>query len=179
MELEPREWKCDNFRTPGGGMALERLASMSPAAQHLATTRLGIRLGTDKALRASYTPSPQRQLSGTPTPSPQRLTRKGQDHTPTIDRSLTSTPGHAESRELTDNLLHLPKRAKASDFFWSLCLKWKMYVYESGGMNLSHILCIIVHIFFIFIKVLHHPEVGSKHFHLVHLFWLDILSGQY
>ncbi|CAG0884552.1 unnamed protein product [Darwinula stevensoni] len=103
--------------TPGGGMALERLASMSPAAQHLATARLGIRLGTDKALRASYTPSPQRRLSGTPTPSPQRLTRKGQDHTPTIERSLTSTLGQAESRELTDNLLHLPKRAKASDFF--------------------------------------------------------------
>lgn len=33
---------------------------MSPAARRLASNKLGIRLGTDKALKASYTPSPRR-----------------------------------------------------------------------------------------------------------------------
>ena len=47
------------IRTPKGSLT-ERVAGMSPAAQRLASTKLGIRLGTDKALRASYTPSPAR-----------------------------------------------------------------------------------------------------------------------
>ena len=47
------------IKTPKGSLT-ERVAGMSPAAQRLASTKLGIRLGTDKALRASYTPSPAR-----------------------------------------------------------------------------------------------------------------------
>ena len=48
------------IKTPKGSLT-ERVAGMSPAAQRLASTKLGIRLGTDKALRASYTPSPARE----------------------------------------------------------------------------------------------------------------------
>lgn len=39
---------------------MERLTNMSPAAQRLATAKLGIRIGTDKALKAAYSPSPLR-----------------------------------------------------------------------------------------------------------------------
>merc|ERR1719282_2314780 len=45
------------------------LANMSPAAQRLASGKLGIRVGTDSMLKASYTPSPARKTPGsTPTP---------------------------------------------------------------------------------------------------------------
>merc|ERR1712080_406517 len=51
------------------------LAGMSPAAQRLASSKLGIRLGTDDMLRSSYTPTPHRG-SATPTPraTPSRST---------------------------------------------------------------------------------------------------------
>ncbi len=60
-----------HIRTPKMNLT-ERVSTMSPAAQRLATNKLGIRLGTDKALRASYTPSPARQRSATSTPTPNR-----------------------------------------------------------------------------------------------------------
>ncbi|UYV72711.1 DGCR14 [Cordylochernes scorpioides] len=64
------------------------LESLSPAAQRLATSKLGIKRGRDSALIASYTPSPQRISSPSSSPS------------------------------LTDGLLNLPnKRNKAMDFF--------------------------------------------------------------
>ena len=44
------------------------LSGMSPAAQRLASGKLGIRLGTDSMLKASYTPSPSRGAGATPTP---------------------------------------------------------------------------------------------------------------
>ena len=44
------------------------LSGMSPAAQRLASGKLGIRLGTDSMLKASYTPSPSRAVGATPTP---------------------------------------------------------------------------------------------------------------
>ncbi|GIY32405.1 splicing factor ESS-2 homolog [Caerostris extrusa] len=49
----------------------ERLLSMSPAARRLACAKLGVQWGSDRALRASYSPSPVRKPS-TPllTPSP-------------------------------------------------------------------------------------------------------------
>ena len=47
------------IKTPKGSLT-ERVAGMSPAAQRLASNKLGIRLGTDKSLRAAYTPSPAR-----------------------------------------------------------------------------------------------------------------------
>ncbi|KAI8783043.1 protein DGCR14 [Biomphalaria glabrata] len=112
-----------------GLSSTERLNSMSPAAQKLASKRLGIKTSTDKALLASYTPTPspthrdktpirltpgsrrsQGSLPGSPairTPSSQR----GSD-TP------SSTAG-SEIPSLTDHLLNLPKRKRktASDFF--------------------------------------------------------------
>ncbi|KAM5192586.1 splicing factor ESS-2 homolog isoform 1-T1 [Mantella aurantiaca] len=86
--------------------------SMSPALQRL-VNRTSSKY-TDKALRASYTPSPSHtSLHMLKTPGGSRLT-------PTI----TPTPGAAsrtptvpDSTTITDNLLHLPKRRKASDFF--------------------------------------------------------------
>ncbi len=99
---------------------------MSPAAQRLASTKLGIRTHTDKSLRSSYTPSPIHRQPGVKTPTPgQNRTPKG--HTP---KSLRGTPkGGSSSREggtplvrtprtpvpdvsasLTDNLLNLPRK---------------------------------------------------------------------
>jgi len=79
------------------------LAEMSPAAQRLASGKLGIRLGTDPMLAASYTPSPARQ-AGTPRSSatPSRTpTRK------------TPTPGLARKSDITDNLLDIKIGGKA------------------------------------------------------------------
>jgi protein DGCR14 len=70
---------------------------MSPAAKRLASKRLGIKTGTDKALQASYSPSPAHRID---TPSPYT------PHTPA--RSKHTTPTRDFS--LTDDLLKLPKR---------------------------------------------------------------------
>ena len=75
---------------------------MSPAAQRLASERLGIRVGTDKALRSSYSPSPQTVSERTPgrsglTPSSRTGCTPEKSQTP-------RTPS------LTDNLLNLPKQ---------------------------------------------------------------------
>ncbi|XP_075072192.1 splicing factor ESS-2 homolog [Mixophyes fleayi] len=86
--------------------------SMSPALQRL-VNRTSSKY-TDKALRASYTPSPVHTgLHPYKTPGGSRLT-------PTV----TPTPGAAsqtptvpDPTSITDNLLHLPKRRKAADFF--------------------------------------------------------------
>ncbi|XP_069817232.1 splicing factor ESS-2 homolog [Dendropsophus ebraccatus] len=94
--------------TPKGGLS----PSMSPALQRL-VNRTSSKY-TDKALRASYTPSPAHTHSHVyKTPGGSRLT-------PTV----TPTPGAAsqtptvpDPTSITDNLLHLPKRRKASDFF--------------------------------------------------------------
>ena len=93
----------------------ERLNQMSPAAQRLASTKLGIRTHTDKALRASYTPSPSRS-PGFKTPILSPSARR----TPKSTRSV-GTPGKrtpvSDNVSFTDNLLNLPKRKKAEDFF--------------------------------------------------------------
>ncbi|XP_067145459.1 splicing factor ESS-2 homolog [Centruroides vittatus] len=104
-----------NFRTNTPKTPVERLNSMSPAAQQLACSKLGINRGTDKALRASYSPSPIHSSSREKTPL----------HTPSPTISSRSTPVSSERLKktapeeisLTDNLLKLPKRPKASDFF--------------------------------------------------------------
>ena len=98
------------LKTPKSGGLTTRVASMSPAAQRLATAKLGIRIGTDKALKAAYTPSPSHLRRSTPTPS----------RTPNVAK----TPKLDNSVSLTDNLLKIPtstssgssKRSKASDF---------------------------------------------------------------
>lgn len=104
----------------GSARSMERLQSLSPAAQRLVNKSVS-RVGTDKSLRASYTPSP-RSLPGDKTPilrtTPGRTPGKTPTKTPT--RTPKRTPKRTESVSLTDNLLDLPKRnsrAKAADFF--------------------------------------------------------------
>ena len=94
----------------------DRINSMSPAAQRLIGKSFGVRTHTDKALRASYSPSPGHGSVGDKTPT---LTPKGiqknktpSKQTPGSKRSVEGTPS------LTDNLLQIPrKRQKAADFF--------------------------------------------------------------
>ena len=85
------------YRSPKHMNTVDRLGQMSPAAQRLASQRLGIRTGTDKSLRASYTPSPAHSLPGSSTPT----------HLSTPVTPQQHTPSHSAS--LTDNLLKLPK----------------------------------------------------------------------
>jgi len=87
------------------GTISQRIATMSPAARNLATSRLGIRLSTDRALQASYTPR-HRSLDDTPTPR-----RNPATPSPRTPHSAT------RNANLTDNLLQLPKRSSARDFF--------------------------------------------------------------
>ncbi|XP_014674861.1 PREDICTED: protein DGCR14-like [Priapulus caudatus] len=95
----------------GSQRSADRLELMSPAAQRLLSSKLGIRVGTDRALQASYTPSPAR-ADATPI-------------APGTPHASTRTPGSGggvaaptyEAASITDNLLQLPKRHKASDFF--------------------------------------------------------------
>lgn len=95
----------------------ENLASLTPKGLSPALTpalqRLVNRTSskyTDKALRASYTPSPSHRGCKTPFGDP--ATPSG---TPTPTKA--KTPGSQDLTSLTDNLLQLPKRRKASDFF--------------------------------------------------------------
>uniref|UniRef100_A0A1A8QR91 DiGeorge syndrome critical region gene 14 n=1 Tax=Nothobranchius pienaari TaxID=704102 RepID=A0A1A8QR91_9TELE len=94
----------------------ENLASLTPKGLSPALTpalqRLVNRTSskyTDKALRASYTPSPSHSCK---TPFNGPATPSG---TPTPIKA--KTPGSQDLTSLTDNLLQLPKRRKASDFF--------------------------------------------------------------
>ncbi|KAL3857379.1 hypothetical protein ACJMK2_012054 [Sinanodonta woodiana] len=98
----------------------ERISSMSPAAQKLVnSSRLGIRTQTDKALRASYSPSPGRTPGDktpsvlTPSYTPKSSVKTPSLRTPENKRAGETTPS------LTDDLLQIPKskRPKASDFF--------------------------------------------------------------
>ncbi|KAG8455896.1 hypothetical protein GDO86_001913 [Hymenochirus boettgeri] len=86
--------------------------SMSPALQRL-VNRTSSKY-TDKALRASYTPSPAHATT------PAYKTPGGLLNTPTVTptaRTASQTPVAPDPTSITDNLLHLPKRRKASDFF--------------------------------------------------------------
>ena len=136
--------------SPRFGMSTtDKLNSMSPAAQRLASHSLRIKNHTDKALRASYSPSPS-HIRKTPSflrpdsKSPGSCSfRSGSScsrgNTPgseigirTPDRSTSertlskeSNPSVGEDTNsemtdfpsLTDNLLNLPRRKKAIDFF--------------------------------------------------------------
>jgi hypothetical protein len=104
---------------------LDRLNSMSPAARRLASTQLRRRIGSDLALLASYSPSPQHsirsgqpspQLTNTPTPGKNGSVRRNQIATPNLN--------------ITDNLLNLPKRPRAADFFWIFIeVSWYLYIF--------------------------------------------------
>lgn len=91
---------------------LDRLNSMSPAAQRLVCSRLGSDRSRDNALRASYSPSPHT----TPSRSPSILGLKGDIRklTPTHKKKPYEVP-----QNLTDNLLNInvTKRSRAVDFF--------------------------------------------------------------
>ncbi|XP_067014653.2 splicing factor ESS-2 homolog [Anabrus simplex] len=91
--------------------SLERLNTMSPAAQRLASTQLR-RLGSDRALQASYSPSPRgRHSVNTP------ITPKTPGRTPTPRSKVAQSVRRTPNPNLTDNLLNLPKRPRAADFF--------------------------------------------------------------
>ncbi|XP_028829851.1 splicing factor ESS-2 homolog [Denticeps clupeoides] len=84
--------------------------ALSPALQRL-VNRASSKY-TDKALRASYTPSPSHRSTGCKTPLGGLATPHG---TPTPGKSRT--PASQDPASITDDLLQLPKRRKASDFF--------------------------------------------------------------
>ncbi|CAH1111724.1 unnamed protein product [Psylliodes chrysocephalus] len=87
--------------------SIDRLATMSPAARKLATSRL--KLGVNSDLRSLYSPSPIITRQKTPLPSPRRAS------TPLVNVINKKTTAEVS----TDDLLRiqLPKRKKASDFF--------------------------------------------------------------
>ncbi|CAL8387161.1 unnamed protein product [Boreogadus saida] len=95
----------------------ENLASLTPKGLSPALTpalqRLVNRTSskyTDKALRASYTPSPSHSASGCKTPL-------SGPSTPIATPTKGKTPSSQDTSSLTDDLLQLPKRRKAADFF--------------------------------------------------------------
>ncbi|EDX02251.2 splicing factor ESS-2 homolog [Drosophila yakuba] len=96
---------------------MERLASMSPAAQLLATGKLGIR-GTP---RLSHTPSPLGARKRKVTPGVVRSTNTPLGATKQLPAKI-STPSKSATIDtgstLTDDLLKIPtKRRTAADFF--------------------------------------------------------------
>ncbi len=119
-----RDRKAKAIKNARSQMRTPKMSTMSPAAQRLATSKLGIRLGTDKVLRASYTPSSARTSGSTPTPTPSRSkalvsssvrTGKAGVSTPRTPRAaatlVSSSAATAASRgetSLTDDLLNLP-----------------------------------------------------------------------
>ncbi|XP_072381030.1 splicing factor ESS-2 homolog [Diabrotica undecimpunctata] len=90
--------------------AIDRLATMSPAARKLATSRL--KLGVNSDLRSLYSPSPMAKCQKTPTPSPRRAS------TP-----LVNLKNKKAAEVSTDDLLKIEvpkrilKRKTAADFF--------------------------------------------------------------
>uniref|UniRef100_A0A3B3V150 Ess-2 splicing factor homolog n=1 Tax=Poecilia latipinna TaxID=48699 RepID=A0A3B3V150_9TELE len=84
--------------------------ALTPALQRL-VNRTSSKY-TDKALRASYTPSPSHRVTPCKSPFAGPATPSG---TPTPTKA--KTPSSQDLTSLTDNLLQLPKRRKASDFF--------------------------------------------------------------
>ncbi|KAI1882401.1 hypothetical protein AGOR_G00250310 [Albula goreensis] len=86
--------------------------ALSPALQRL-VNRSSSKY-TDKALRASYTPSPAHRAS-----SASKTPLGGAGATPhgTPTPRNVRTPTTQDPASITDNLLQLPKRRKAADFF--------------------------------------------------------------
>ncbi|KAK7026488.1 DiGeorge syndrome critical region protein 14 [Halocaridina rubra] len=127
-KLKAVSYAKSNLSTPqikfGHPSSSERVTAMSPAAQRLLSTKLGIRHGTDKALRQSYTPSPSvRGVAGSPGVITPRLTSgmvASGANTPKhrANKNLNNSTLPAVDKEaadgLTDNLLYLPKRTKST-----------------------------------------------------------------
>lgn len=108
-----------NIASPYIRSSLDRLASMSPAAQRLATAKVGASIMTPKVLTPSrplgaFTPSRSQRA----TPSPLVVRKRG-PQTPAKESTKTIQPTNSLD-DLTSDLLNLPtlgKRNKASDFF--------------------------------------------------------------
>ncbi|TRY73611.1 hypothetical protein TCAL_01868 [Tigriopus californicus] len=102
-----------NMRTPKKGVA-----SMSPAAQRLASGKLGIRLGSDKFLRASYTPSPARSNGSVRSRVSSSIRSRGgiqtpqTPGTPVIASAMPTRP--MDHTSLTDGLLKLPLNSSST-----------------------------------------------------------------
>ncbi|XP_012529054.1 splicing factor ESS-2 homolog [Monomorium pharaonis] len=98
-----------SLATPSPRSTMDRLSTMSPAARRLATQKL----------RISSTPSPRRTpLSRTPsvgtrTPNTPRATIPAKD----VISQKSEITMRIQGPVLTDNLLNLPHRQRASDFF--------------------------------------------------------------
>ena len=90
-----------------------RASIPSPAAQRLATSKLGIRIDTHKALKAAYTPSPIHRKSCIATPTPSSRSKDlinasvRSVGTPRAPKVLEGNISAADV-SLTDNLLNLP-----------------------------------------------------------------------
>ncbi|KAG8336287.1 DiGeorge syndrome critical region protein 14 [Homalodisca vitripennis] len=101
------------------GCSLDRLHSMSPAAQRLASSKLK-RLGSDSSLLASYSPLRRTPLPATPSPSPksqQSFKSPAITSRQLVNKTPTLTPKRTQCQNITDNLLNLPKRPRAADYF--------------------------------------------------------------
>ncbi|VDM38370.1 unnamed protein product [Toxocara canis] len=117
-----RQVEKHHSKTPGFGSArsTERLLLMSPAARRLATKGLGIRLNSDKALKASCSSSPAWiARTGVRTPSSSVILRK------TPSRTEAEASPLVTNVSITDNLLDFAdtapaqkkSRPSAADFF--------------------------------------------------------------
>lgn len=92
----------------------DRFLSLSPAAQQLANKRLKINSKSDKALRSSYTPSPGHRLPGDSTPIIASSPSSAKNTPSSSTQRISKTPNQSS---LTDNLLQLPKRQNAQEYF--------------------------------------------------------------
>lgn len=96
--------------------SLERLNSMSPAAQFLATKKLGVNSSIDRSLQASYSPmSPLMSSNRTPTPRQFNIIKTNSPRTkstPTGPKKLT----HKTASSISSNQNEI-KRARAEEFF--------------------------------------------------------------
>ncbi|GLH03954.1 Splicing factor ESS-2 homolog [Gryllus bimaculatus] len=105
---------------PGSGLSLDRLSTMSPAARQLASSQLR-RLSSDRALQASYSPraGSTTPLWGSTTPkTPGGSTTPGSVRSRAALAKAVRRKGAATPNpNITDNLLNLPKRPRAADFF--------------------------------------------------------------
>merc|ERR1712051_156770 len=114
-------------RLATGGRPGSSLAHMSPAAQRLASGKLGIRLGTDQMLQSSYTPVRSKSTRSTPTPTRISTTPRSsaEKRTPVVGGSRGITDnllniGKTKKQHnvlSTDNLLNIGSRSRAGDFF--------------------------------------------------------------
>lgn len=113
QKLKAKETAKRNMGSPFIRNSIDRLASMSPAAQRLASAKLGIRTSL-------LTPSPR--TPKTPiTPVVRKTTPLVQKRTPQVFSAPVTpiaTTSSNDRSSLTDNLLQIPsKRKRAADFF--------------------------------------------------------------